>query len=50
MKKLCLTAALSMACAAPLAQADVILGLYAGADAWQAKSTGSMSHLNIQSH
>ena len=49
MKNIYLTAALSLACAAPLAQADVILGLYAGAEAWQAKSKGSFAqNSNLQ--
>ena len=35
MKKYCLAAALSMACLAPVAQADTLLGLYVGVDGWQ---------------
>ena len=41
MKKYCLVAALSMASLAPVAQADTLLGLYLGAEGWQADSTGS---------
>jgi outer membrane protein len=41
MKKYCLVAALSMASLAPAAHADTILGLYLGAEGWQADSSGS---------
>lgn len=43
MKKLCITAALAMASVAPIAQADMIFGLYAGAEVWQAETSGSFS-------
>lgn len=49
MKKLILAAGLSLACAAPVAQADMLLGLYVGADAWQAENDGSLaSNSNLQ--
>lgn len=50
MKKYCLAAALSMACLAPAAHADTILGLYVGVDAWQADNSGSFADRgNMQS-
>lgn len=44
MKKYCLAAALSMACLAPAAQADTLLGLYVGVDGWKADNEGSFSY------
>jgi outer membrane protein len=41
MKKYCLAAALSMAFLAPVAKADMLLGLYVGADGWQSENSGS---------
>lgn len=50
MKKYCLAAALSMACLAPAAHADTLLGLYVGVDAWQADNSGSFADRgNMQS-
>ncbi|WP_404342420.1 TIGR04219 family outer membrane beta-barrel protein [Pseudoalteromonas mariniglutinosa] len=43
MKKYCLAAALSMACLAPVAHADTILGLYVGVDGWQSDNSGSFA-------
>ncbi|MBD1580916.1 TIGR04219 family outer membrane beta-barrel protein [Pseudoalteromonas sp. S16_S37] len=43
MKKYCIAAALSMACLAPFAQADTLLGLYLGAQGWQADNSGSFA-------
>lgn len=43
MKKYCLAAALSMACLAPAAQADTLLGLYVGVDGWQSDNSGSFA-------
>jgi len=43
MKKYCLAAALSMACLAPVAKADMLLGLYVGADGWQSENSGSFA-------
>ncbi|NOU51749.1 TIGR04219 family outer membrane beta-barrel protein [Pseudoalteromonas sp. JBTF-M23] len=43
MKKYCIAAALSMACLAPVAQADTLLGLYLGAQGWQADNSGSFA-------
>ncbi|RZQ54934.1 hypothetical protein C1E23_01215 [Pseudoalteromonas phenolica] len=43
MKKYCLAAALSMAFLAPVAKADMLLGLYLGAEGWQAENSGSFS-------
>jgi outer membrane protein len=43
MKKYCIAAALSMACLAPVAQADTLLGLYLGVDGWKAENEGSFS-------
>ena len=51
MKKYCLAAALSMACLAPAAQADTLLGLYVGVDGWQSDNDGHFSFLiHQQSH
>lgn len=44
MKKYCLAAALSMACLAPAAQADTLLGLYVGVDGWKSDSDGQFSY------
>ena len=44
MKKYCLAAALSMACLAPAAQADTLLGLYVGVDGWQSDNEGQLSY------
>jgi len=44
MKKYCLAAALSMACLAPAAQADTLLGLYVGVDGWQSDNDGQFSY------
>ena len=44
MKKYCLAAALSMACLAPVAQADTLLGLYVGVDGWQSDNEGQLSY------
>lgn len=44
MKKYCLAAALSMACLAPAAQADTVLGLYVGVDGWQSDNDGQFSY------
>ena len=44
MKMYCLAAALSMACLAPAAQADTLLGLYVGVDGWKADNEGSFSY------
>ncbi|MEJ6497799.1 TIGR04219 family outer membrane beta-barrel protein [Pseudoalteromonas lipolytica] len=50
MKKYCLAAALSMACLAPTAQADTLLGLYLGVDGWQSDNSGSFAQDgNLQS-
>lgn len=50
MKKYCLAAALSMACLAPAAHADTLLGLYVGVDAWQSDNSGSFADRgNMQS-
>ncbi len=50
MKKYCLAAALSMACLAPTAQADTLLGLYLGVDGWQSGNSGSFAQDgNLQS-
>jgi len=46
MKKYCIAAALSMACLAPVAQADTVLGLYVGVDGWKADNDGSFSDNN----
>lgn len=43
MKKYCLAAALSMACLAPTAQADTLLGLYLGVDGWRSDNSGSFA-------
>ncbi|CAM4052558.1 TIGR04219 family outer membrane beta-barrel protein [Pseudoalteromonas byunsanensis] len=43
MKKYCIAAALSMACLAPVAQADTLLGLYLGAEGWQADNSGNFA-------
>lgn len=43
MKKYCLAAALSMACLAPAAHADTLLGLYVGIDGWQSDNSGSFA-------
>jgi outer membrane protein len=43
MKKYCIAAALSLACLAPAAQADTLLGLYLGAEGWQADNSGSFA-------
>ncbi|MAD89777.1 MAG: hypothetical protein CMK64_08745 [Pseudoalteromonas sp.] len=43
MKKYCLAAALSMAFLAPVAKADMLLGLYVGADGWQSENSGSFA-------
>ena len=43
MKKYCLAAALSMACLAPAAHADTLLGLYIGVDGWQSDNSGSFA-------
>ncbi|WP_283709439.1 TIGR04219 family outer membrane beta-barrel protein [Pseudoalteromonas prydzensis] len=43
MKKYCLAAALSMACLAPAAHADTLLGLYVGVDGWQSDNSGSFA-------
>jgi outer membrane protein len=43
MKKYCLAAALSMACLAPAAHADTLLGLYLGADGWKTDNSGSFA-------
>ncbi len=43
MKKHFLAAALSLACIAPAAQADTVLGLYVGAEGWDTESEGSFS-------
>ncbi len=44
MKKYCLAAMLSLAVTAPVAQADTVLGLYAGADAWFSNNDGSLAN------
>ena len=44
MKKYCLAAALSMACLAPAAQADTLLGLYVGVDGWKSDNDGQFSY------
>ncbi|MFY8273637.1 TIGR04219 family outer membrane beta-barrel protein [Pseudoalteromonas sp. SSDWG2] len=44
MKKYLLAAAVSLSTMAPVAQADTILGLYIGAEGWQADSQGSFSN------
>jgi outer membrane protein len=44
MKKYCLAAALSMACLAPVAHADTLLGLYVGVDGWKADNEGQFSY------
>ncbi|ASM48819.1 hypothetical protein PESP_a0585 [Pseudoalteromonas espejiana DSM 9414] len=44
MKKYCLAAALSMACLAPAAQADTLLGLYVGVDGWKSDNEGQFSY------
>ncbi len=50
MKKYCLAAALSMACLAPAAHADTLLGLYVGVDGWQSENSGSFADRgNMQS-
>ncbi|MBB1304001.1 TIGR04219 family outer membrane beta-barrel protein [Pseudoalteromonas sp. SR43-5] len=46
MKKYCLAAALSMACLAPAAQADTLLGLYVGVDGWKSDNDGQFSYKN----
>ena len=46
MKKYCIAAALSMACLAPVAQADTVLGLYVVVDGWKADNDGSFSDNN----
>lgn len=46
MKKYCLAAALSMACLAPAAHADTVLGLYVGVDGWQSDNDGQFSYKN----
>ncbi|WP_372858445.1 TIGR04219 family outer membrane beta-barrel protein [Pseudoalteromonas sp.] len=46
MKKYCIAAALSMACLAPVAQADTLLGLYVGVDGWKSDNEGSFSYKN----
>ncbi|MDN3484952.1 TIGR04219 family outer membrane beta-barrel protein [Pseudoalteromonas sp. APC 3224] len=46
MKKYCIAAALSMACLAPVAQADTVLGLYVGVDGWKADNDGGFSDNN----
>jgi len=46
MKKYCLAAALSMACLAPAAQADTLLGLYVGVDGWKTDNDGQFSYKN----
>lgn len=43
MKTIILGVAAAAAMAAPSAQADTILGLYLGADAWQAETTGGLA-------
>ncbi|MEO2281156.1 TIGR04219 family outer membrane beta-barrel protein [Pseudoalteromonas pernae] len=43
MKKYLLAAAVSLATVAPVAQADTLLGLYIGAEGWQAEPEGSFS-------
>ncbi|WP_405599039.1 MULTISPECIES: TIGR04219 family outer membrane beta-barrel protein [unclassified Pseudoalteromonas] len=48
MKKYCLAAALSLACLAPAAQADTLLGLYAGVDGWKSDSDGQFSYKGNQ--
>jgi outer membrane protein len=44
MKKYCLAAALSLACLAPAAHADTLLGLYVGVDGWKSDNEGSFSY------
>lgn len=46
MKKYYLATALSMACLSPVAQADTLLGLYAGVDGWKSDSDGQFSYKN----
>ncbi|AZZ99657.1 TIGR04219 family outer membrane beta-barrel protein [Pseudoalteromonas sp. R3] len=48
MKKYCLAAALSLACLAPAAQADTLLGLYLGGEAWGAEPEGSFANKGNQ--
>ncbi|WP_440056182.1 TIGR04219 family outer membrane beta-barrel protein [Pseudoalteromonas sp. T1lg65] len=43
MKKQIVAAALSLACLAPVAHADTILGLYIGAEGWDTETEGSFS-------
>ncbi|MEO2267940.1 TIGR04219 family outer membrane beta-barrel protein [Pseudoalteromonas sp. YIC-656] len=44
MKKYLLAAAVSLATVAPVAQADTLLGLYIGAEGWQAEPEGSFGN------